>query len=624
VTPYLDGVPQTSLLTGSSATAYTVGALVNGRAYTFTVAAINAVGTSPESAPSAAVTPLAGLPGAPTGLSGTARNESVALLWSPPSSNGGAVITGYRVTAYLGGVPQTPVLTGSIATAYTAGGLVNGSAYMFTVAALNSSGVGAESLPFGPVVPTALVGWPEFDGSGSHVGVNANETAITTANVGSLHQHWQVTLPANADGAPTVAVGVQTTSGTQDLVIVTTTPGDLVARSLETGATVWSVSFGPGSCTINNGGSVCYTTSSPLIDPAAGYVYTYGLDGKVHKVSLGTGVEVRDSTWPVVATLKPWDEKGSSALAAATAANGHTYLYVTNSGYPGDGGDYQGHLTAIDLSTGVSNVFNTLCSSQAVHFAPRPATPDCGQVQSGVWARSAVTYSPATNLIYLSTGNADYNPAAGDWGDSVLALHPDGTGVNGGPVDSFTPTNYQSLDSGDLDLGSTLPALVEAPAGSAVAHLGVQGGKEGILQLLNMSDLSGQHGPGHTGTPLASIAGPGGSVLTAPVVWVDGSGKPWIFVSTGSNIAAYQVTLDATDQPQLTQKWSLGVGATSLTFANGILFAARSGALSAYNPMSGASLWSTSVGPIHWQSPVVVDGLVLLEDSSGHLTAWGP
>jgi hypothetical protein len=524
----------------------------------------------------------------------------------------------------LGGVAQTASLTGSTATAYTVGGLVNGSAYTFTVAALNSAGVGADSLPFGPVAPTALVGWPEFDGSGSHLGVNADESAITMANVTSLHQHWQVTLPAYADGAPTVAVGVQTTSGTQDLVIVTTTAGDLVARNLETGAAVWSVSFGPGSCTINNGGSVCYTTSSPVIDRAAGYVYTYGLDGKVHKVNLGTGVEVRDSTWPVVATLKPWDEKGSSALASATAANGHTYLYVVNSGYPGDRGDYQGHLTAIDLSTGVSNVFNTLCSSLAVHFAPSPATPDCGQVQSGVWARSAVTYSPATDLIYLTTGNADYNPAAGDWGDSVLALHADGTGVNGGPVDSFTPTNFQSLDQSDLDLGSTLPALVEAPAGSTVAHIGVQGGKEGILRLLNMADLSGQHGPGHTGTPLASIAGPGGEILTAPVVWVDGSGKPWVFVSTSGDIAGYQVTLGVGDQPELTQEWRLGVGATSLTLANGILFAARSGTLSAYNPTNGASLWSTSIGSIHWQSPVVVDGLVLLEDSGGHLTAWGP
>ena len=124
-------------------------------------------------------------------------------------------------------------------------------------------------------------------------------------------------------------------------MIVTTKAGDLVASNLETGARVWSLSFGTGSCRINNGTSPCYTTSSPVIDQAAGYVYSYGLDGKVHKVNLATGAEVQDGTWPVPVTLKPWDEKGSSALSSATAANGHSYLYVTNSGYPGDLGDYQ-------------------------------------------------------------------------------------------------------------------------------------------------------------------------------------------------------------------------------------------------------------------------------------------
>ena len=189
----------------------------------------------------------------------------------------------------------------------------------------------------------------------------------------------------------------------------------------------------------------------------------------MHKVGLGTGTEVTAAPWPVVSTLKPWDEKGSSALSSATAANGHTYLYAVHSGYPGDGGDYQGHLTAIDLADGSNHVFNTLCSDQTVHFTS--TTPDCAQRTSGVWARSGVTYSPATNRIYLVTGNAQFD-ATRSWGDTVLALNPDGTGVNGGPLDSYTPTNYQQLDSGDLDLGSTLPALVDLPTPSGTLHLG--------------------------------------------------------------------------------------------------------------------------------------------------------
>jgi hypothetical protein len=526
------------------------------------------------------------------------------------------------VTAFLNGVALTPRLTGSAASSYAVSGLVNGASYTFTVAAINMDGTGPDSLASAVLIPGSS--WPQFDGSGSHLGMNPSESLITTANVSSLRQHWQVSLPSDADGAPVVAPGVATASGMQDLVIVTTTGGDLVARSLHTGALVWSTSFGPGSCMINNQGPACYTTSSPVLDQVAGYVYTYGLDGRVHKVNLGTGIEVRAAGWPVIATLKAFDEKGSSALASATATNGHTYLYVADSGYPGDNGDYQGHLTTIDLATGAVNVFNTLCSDQTVHFVEAPGTPDCGEVQSGVWARSGVTYSPATNLIYLATGNGDFDPKNFDWGDSVLALHPDGTGVNGGPVDSYTPTNFQALQNGDADLGSTLPAILPAPVGSAVADLGVQGGKDGELRLLNLANLSGQGGPGHTGGEIQELSGPGGEILTAPAVWVDDAGTTWVEVSTDSHMAGYTLALGTGGVPRLTQAWTDAVGATSPVVANGILYAAGNGTVRAYNPTTGATLWTTAVGPIHWQSPVVVDGLVLLEDSSGDLTAWGP
>ena len=343
---------------------------------------------------------------------------------------------------------------------------------------------------------------------------------------------------------------------------------------------------------------------------------------------MGTGAQSTATPWPVVATLKNFDEKGSSSLALATAA-GHTYLYAANAGYPGDNGDYQGHVTTIDLATGASNVFNTLCSDQAVHFVEQPATPDCAQVQSGVWARPGVTYSATTGLIYFATGNATYNPTTHDWGDTVLAIHPDGTGVNGGPVDSFTPADYQSLNTSDRDLGSTLPALVPVPAGArsptgaALTQVGVQGGKDGLLRLLDPANLSGQGGPGHTGGEWDAITGPGGQILTAPAVWTDSSKTTWVEVATGSHLAGYTVSLNTSNHvPQLDARWNIATGATSPVVADGVLFAAGGSSLRAYNPTSGALLWTGATGSIHWQSPVVDGGTVLVEDGSGHLTAW--
>ena len=70
ITPYIGTVAQTPVLTGSPATNFNVTGLTNGTTYTFTVAAINAVGTGPDSAASPPLTPVATptVPGAPTGV----------------------------------------------------------------------------------------------------------------------------------------------------------------------------------------------------------------------------------------------------------------------------------------------------------------------------------------------------------------------------------------------------------------------------------------------------------------------------------------------------------------------------------------------------------------------------
>ncbi|MGZ4169790.1 MAG: N,N-dimethylformamidase beta subunit family domain-containing protein [Solirubrobacteraceae bacterium] len=156
ITPYLTGVPQTATLTGSTSTHAAVTGLTNESTYTFTVAAINGVGTGADSASSAPLKPTnvpPSAPAAPSGVSGTAGDGAVALTWTAPTSDGGAPVTGYRITPYVAGNPQAPILTGSTATSFTAIGLVNGTDYTFSVAAINGVGTGVESPTSGTITP---------------------------------------------------------------------------------------------------------------------------------------------------------------------------------------------------------------------------------------------------------------------------------------------------------------------------------------------------------------------------------------------------------------------------------------------------------------------------------------
>jgi outer membrane protein assembly factor BamB len=476
--------------------------------------------------------------------------------------------------------------------------------------------------------PVAQHDWLQFNFDAQHSGNNTRETIITPGNVGSLHQLFQVSLPAVADGAPAYLSAVDTPAGVADLLFVTTKAGHIVALDAHTGRQVWVHQYPAGSCRINNGSQPCYTTSSPAIDPVRQVVYTYGLDGYVHKHRVGDGVEVTGQGWPELATLKPFNEKGSSDLSMATASDGAHYLYMANGGYPGDRGDYQGHITAINLADGSQRVFNANCSDQPVHFAEQPATPDCPAVQSAIWARAGVVYDPDLDRIYMATGNGLFDPSRYDWGDTVFALHPDGTGMNGMPLDSYTPTDYQRLQSLDADLGSTAPAILPVPDTSTIRHLALQGGKDAKLRLLNLENLSSQGGPGHVAGEVGSVIDvpQGGQVLTAPGVWVNpADGTTWAFVANGRGLSGLRLMVSASSIPALELAWRVPDGGTSPIIANNVLYYAASHDIRALDPATGRLLWhDTQIGSIHWESPIAANGILYITDESSQLTAYGP
>ncbi len=479
--------------------------------------------------------------------------------------------------------------------------------------------------------------WLQFGGDAQHSGRNLSETTLTAANIGALAVKYQITLAGTVDGAAVFLENVSTPGGVKNLLFVTTRDGRIIALDAQNGAVVWNHQYGPAGCTINNGGSACYTTSSPAIDPNRLYVYSYGLDGNVHKYQVGDGVEILTGGWPQVTTLKGYDEKGSSALSIATAA-GIKYLYVVHGGYPGDNGDYQGHVTAINLATGAQKVFNTACSDKALHLDhfTAPETPTtCATRQNAIWARPGVFYDPGTNRIFMATGNA-FTAGVGrydgvrNWSESVIALQPDGSGGTGGnagkPLDSYTPPNWSSLDDSDSDIGSTGPAILPVPPTSNVQHLGLQSGKDGMLRLLNLADLSGLGGPGHLGgSVVPPFAVPqGNAVVQQPATWINpADNSTWVFVVNGNGASALKLNIDGSGNPTLATQWSNGPSGTSPVVANNMLFYLSGSSVRVLDPVSGNILRTASgTGSPHWQSLIVANGVVYVTDQSSHLTAF--
>lgn len=92
-----------------------------------------------------AIQPTLKAPTAPLSLNAVAGSGRVNLTWSPPSSNGGAAISNYKIhKGTTSGVETWETMIGNLTT-YTDGGLSTGVTYYYKISAVNGIGQGGMS-----------------------------------------------------------------------------------------------------------------------------------------------------------------------------------------------------------------------------------------------------------------------------------------------------------------------------------------------------------------------------------------------------------------------------------------------------------------------------------------------
>jgi hypothetical protein len=93
---------------------------------------------------------------------------------------------------------------------------------------------------------------------------------------------------------------------------------------------------------------------------------------------------------------------------------------------------------------------------------------------------------------FVTTGNTS-SPPNWEGGEAVIRFQP-GPIFSGSPTDYWAPTNWQSLDQIDSDLGASGPLLVDVP-GATPSHLIVAMGKDRKAYLVNRDHLGGISNP---------------------------------------------------------------------------------------------------------------------------------
>src|SRR5579883_93858 len=276
-------------------------------------------------------------------------------------------------------------------------------------------------------IPPAGNEWLTWGYDQERTGWNRAETGLNPSNVRNLKQLWSTQLPVAVDKyvlstmtAPVLAAGVATPQGPKDLLFILGANDALYAVDANSGQLVWQKSFpNPHKSTAPVRDWLCPKTpnDTPTIDKARGIVFFISGDGVLRGLNLADGAE-RLTPVPMAAPfVRAWSlnlidnviySPSGRACGEVTDKNSIEYVAAMS------GLRRAGSGPLLDASAVNAADVHDLAHPVVTHFftsGARPAAP---------WGRGGVVRAPGG--IVLETSDGRYDPAAGDFSESILKL----------------------------------------------------------------------------------------------------------------------------------------------------------------------------------------------------------
>jgi len=335
-------------------------------------------------------------------------------------------------------------------------------------------------------IPPATNEWLTWGYDQERTGWNRAETTLNSKNAGQLKQLWSAQLPVPVDRyvlstmtAPIVAANIATPSGPRDLLFILGANDVLFALDANSGKQVWSKSFPNPQAPKKPREWLCPGTANdtPTIDKARGVIFFISSDGKLRGLNLADGAERLTPAQMTAPFARAWSlnlidnviySTSGRACGEITDKSSLEYAAAISGLRRATGGPLldASALNAADVSD--------LAHPSVTHFftsGARPAAP---------WGRGGAVRAPGG--VMLETSDGRYEPAAGDFSESILKIAPKAARL----MDSYTPSNW--MDNLMHDLSGSASPVVFNFAGKTLAAVAQ---KEGTLRILDANNLGG-------------------------------------------------------------------------------------------------------------------------------------